>query len=92
MFNALFITIKKKSTGNSGDRSHLHSHELDNWQRAVAQGRGFSSKTDHAQLISIAQGPEGREGSLTSMSSHQDSENQGIHKDVTVSQSYEVVH
>jgi hypothetical protein len=90
----------KSKRGNTTDNSYLNSHELESRKnrtnRSAAlnpSGNYFlSNQNDQAHLISTAVGPEQRESSISSVHSEQNTANsEGIGKNVTVSQVFEVV-
>ncbi|BDD57681.1 hypothetical protein MAP00_003027 [Monascus purpureus] len=95
MLNVLFATVKNKSS-EASHRKYPGSRELETWQKTASRKSRSVFFTGHhndeAQLISTIQGPEPHEGSWSSLSSHPTTaDQQVIHKDVTVSQSYEIV-
>lgn len=90
--------MKNKSSSGSKN-SYLRSHEMDHWQKISASKRSrrdsltfATTQNDQAHLISTAQGVEGPDGSWATLPSNSPNNEQAvIHKDVTVSQSYEFV-
>ncbi|PLN78833.1 hypothetical protein BDW42DRAFT_201964 [Aspergillus taichungensis] len=97
--SALFATVKNKSSQDAKN-SYLRSHELDHWQKISTQKRSRADSfsyvgnphTDQAHLISTAQGADHDSTWAPSESSQKGmADRPVIHKDVTVSQSYEFV-
>lgn len=97
--SSFIVSIKNKS-GSGSKASYLHSHEMDHWQKISAAKKGrrdsFSCPTtqnDQAHLISTAACADGNDGGSWSTlpTPGQNGEQSIIHKDVTVSQSYEFV-
>ncbi len=97
--NHFFTTVKKmrSSPSNSG---YLKNHELESWPNHSSRNGPqkspdnlfLPSQNDQAQLISTAAGPAHREGSITSLRSEAyTTSHDGISKNITVSQSFEVV-
>ncbi|THC91698.1 hypothetical protein EYZ11_008843 [Aspergillus tanneri] len=91
------VSMKNKST-NATNGSYQRSHELNSWNKLSSSkknGNHSSSfpptQTDQACLISTVEGAEQREGSMTSLQESNHPERPVIHKDVSVSQSYEFV-
>ncbi|KAL4862449.1 hypothetical protein BDV12DRAFT_203034 [Aspergillus spectabilis] len=96
--SAFFVTVKTKS--RSGTGSYPRTHELSSWNKlssAKMSGNHSAnfppSQTDQSCLISTVEGPEAREGSLSTLQDGStDVNGRGvIRKDVLVEQSYEYV-
>ncbi|KAJ5613302.1 hypothetical protein N7510_006496 [Penicillium lagena] len=99
--NNFFTSVKERSRNNTSD-GYLNSHELDNYQKRSGSSKNnksilqdslfIPSQIDQAHLISTAAGPEPREDSWSSLHSNDNrTDSEGINKDVTVEQSFEVV-
>jgi hypothetical protein len=88
----------KSKRGNTTDNSYLNSHELESRKNRTNRsalntpGNYFlSNQNDQAHLISTAVGPDQRESSISSVHSEPNTNPDGIGKNVTVSQVFEVV-
>ena len=94
--NKFFTAVKSKSKGGSSN-GYLESYEFNSRQKySVSQKHAESffvpNQNDQAQLISTAVGPEQREDSVSSLHSEPRGINsEGINRNITVSQSFEVV-
>lgn len=97
--NHFFTTVKKmRSNTNNTDRSK--NHELESWQKnsgrsaiqRAPENFFLPSQNDQAHLISTAAGPENRQNSISSVRSETTSTKlEGISRNVTVSQVFEIV-
>lgn len=90
----------KTSRNNTGDSGYLKSHELESWQKHSSRSAQknpenfLPNQNDQAYLISTAAGPEHRENSVSSLRSESPASTtakEGISKNITVSQVFEVV-
>ncbi|KOS45750.1 hypothetical protein ACN38_g3353 [Penicillium nordicum] len=96
-----FFTTMKTSRNNTGDSGYLKSHELESWQKHSSRSAQknpenffLPNQNDQAHLISTAAGPEHRENSVSSLRSESPASptaKEGISKNITVSQVFEVV-
>ncbi|KAJ6083511.1 hypothetical protein N7467_007646 [Penicillium canescens] len=95
-----FFTRVKSKRGTTTNNGYLNSHELESWKNRANRSAALkppdnfflSNQNDQAHLISTCAGPEQRENSISSVHSEQNTANsEGIGKNVTVSQVFEVV-
>jgi hypothetical protein len=95
-----FFTRVKSKRGTTTNNSYLNRHELESWKDRANRSTTLkppdnfflSNQNDQAHLISTCVGPEQRENSISSVHSEQNTANsEGIGKNVTVSQVFEVV-
>ena len=95
-----FFTRVKSKRGTTTNDSYLNRHELESWKNRANRSATLkppdnfflSNQNDQAYLISTCIGPEQRENSISSVHSEQNTANsEGIGKNVTVSQVFEVV-
>lgn len=95
-----FFTTVKNMRSNTKDTDCSKSHELESWQKhsgrsAVQRTPEYlflPSQNDQAHLISTAAGPEHRRNSISSVRSESTSTKlEGISRNITVSQVFEVV-
>jgi hypothetical protein len=95
-----FTRVKSKRGTTTTNNSYLNRHELESWKNRTNRSAALkppdnfflSNQNDQAHLISTCAGPEQRENSISSVHSEQNTANsEGIGKNVTVSQVFEVV-
>lgn len=96
--NHFFTTVKKMRSNTKNTDSK--SHELESWQKhsgrsavqRTPENLFLPSQNDQAHLISTAAGPEHRQNSISSVRSEPNSTKlEGISRNVTVSQVFEIV-
>jgi hypothetical protein len=90
------VSIKNKSRKATGG-SYQRSHELSSWNKLSSSKRSAKrdslllTQTDQAQLISTVESSEPHQESTAGIESYPRPDRPVIHKEVVMSQTYEVV-